>query len=87
MFGTASDHMHARHARRILSMLGSTLLLSYIPRLGFLELSLAMKLKLALNLNLKTNLLLSPDWSQILLSSPKLQITGVFQHIHSFLFF
>lgn len=53
--------MHARHAFRILSMLGSTLLLSYIPRLGFLELSLAMKLKLALNLNLKTNLLLSPD--------------------------
>lgn len=41
----------------VLYMLASTVLLSYIPRLGVLEQSLAMKLKLALNL------IHSPDWS------------------------
>lgn len=41
----------------VLCMLVSTVLLSYIPRLGVLEQSLAMKLKLALNL------IHSPDWS------------------------
>lgn len=41
----------------VLRMPASTVLLSYIPRLGVLEQSLAMKLKVALNL------LHSPDWS------------------------